>query len=74
MDCLLNELEPLWKLVGMMEEEHDKLTQEFSLTSEWLVTQRARDEAVEASLEAKSAHLNEIMVECAKIYLVLADT
>lgn len=49
------------------------MTKELSLTSEWLVIERAREKVVEASMEIKSGCLDEIMVECVKLHLLSAD-
>lgn len=50
------------------------MTQELSLTSMQLVTEKARAEVAEASLVANSACLDESTMECDKLRLLLVDT
>lgn len=57
----------------MVEKEHDKATRELNLTSEWLATERARADVVEASLVAKSTHLDKSMAKGVKLGLQLVE-
>lgn len=68
------QVEVVMKLIEMVGEECNKKTQELSLTSEWLATERARVEVVETSLATKSTRLDESLAESAKFYLLLVET